>query len=65
MGHELRLAHFGLRTSDLPAAIDWYGKAFNAKTRFRNEVAAFMSFDDEHHRFVLWDGFRLLPRSRG
>lgn len=55
MAHELRLAHFGLRTSNLPAAIDWYGKAFNAKARFRNDVAAFMSFDDEHHRFVLWD----------
>ncbi len=55
MSHSLSLAHFGLRTSDLPAAIDWYGKVFDAKIRFRNEVAAFMSFDDEHHRFVLWD----------
>jgi catechol-2,3-dioxygenase len=22
---------------------------------FRNDLAAFMSFDDEHHRLVLWD----------
>ena len=55
MGNALQIAHFGLRTRDLPAAIEWYGRAFNAKVRFQNEFAAFMSFDDEHHRFVLWD----------
>jgi catechol-2,3-dioxygenase len=55
MPQTLELAHFGLRTRDLPTAIDWYGKAFGAQVRFRNELAAFMSFDDEHHRFVLWD----------
>jgi catechol-2,3-dioxygenase len=55
MPQGLELAHFGLRARDLPAAIDWYGKAFGAEVRFRNELAAFMSFDDEHHRFVLWD----------
>ncbi len=51
----LQLAHFGLRTRNLPAAINWYGRGFGAQVRFRNELAAFMSFDDEHHRFVLWD----------
>jgi catechol-2,3-dioxygenase len=55
MARSLQLAHFGLRTRDLAAAIDWYGRALGAQVRFRNEVAAFMSFDDEHHRFVLWD----------
>ena len=55
MGRPLSLAHFGLRTRNLPAAVEWYAKAFNAQVRFRNELAAFMSFDDEHHRFVLWD----------
>lgn len=55
MSHSLQIAHFGLRTRDLPAAIEWYGRALGASVRFRNEFAAFMSFDDEHHRFVLWD----------
>jgi catechol-2,3-dioxygenase len=55
MGHSLELAHFGLRTRDLPRAIDWYRSALEAEVRFQNELAAFMSFDDEHHRFVLWD----------
>jgi len=55
MGSDLHIAHFGLRTRNLPEAIDWYGRAFNARVRFQNEMAAFMSFDEEHHRFVLWD----------
>lgn len=55
MQRNLELAHFGLRTRDLPAAIEWYGKALDAQVRFSNELAAFMSFDEEHHRFVLWD----------
>ncbi len=55
MGNSLQIAHFGLRTRDLPAAVEWYGRAFGAQVRFQNELAAFMSFDDEHHRFVLWD----------
>ena len=55
MTPSLSLAHFGLRTPDLPRAIEWYAAVFGAKVNFRSEVAAFMSFDDEHHRFVLWD----------
>jgi catechol-2,3-dioxygenase len=55
MARSLQLAHFGLRTRNLPAAIEWYSRALGAQVRFRNELAAFMSFDDEHHRLVLWD----------
>ncbi len=51
----LQIGHFGLRTKDIDRAIEWYGRAFEADVRFRNEFAAFMSFDDEHHRFVIWD----------
>ena len=50
----LRIGHFGLRTKDVDRAVAWYAAAFNADVRFRNEFAAFMSFDDEHHRFVIW-----------
>lgn len=51
----LQIGHFGLRTKDVDRAVEWYGRAFGAEVRFRNEFAAFMSFDDEHHRFVIWD----------
>ena len=63
MGPQLHIAHFGLRTRNLPEAIDWYGRAFDARVRFQNELAAFMSFDDEHHRFVLWDDGETTERS--
>ena len=52
---KVQIGHFGLRTRDVDRAIDWYGRAFGAEVTFRNEFAAFMSFDDEHHRFVIWD----------
>lgn len=55
MAAPLELAHFGLRTTNLERAIAWYREAIGAEVRFRNDIAAFMSFDDEHHRFVLWD----------
>ena len=50
-----RIGHFGLRTRNVDRAIDWYSRVFGAEVRFRNEFAAFMSFDEEHHRFVIWD----------
>lgn len=62
MAQDLELAHFGLRTRDLTGAIEWYGKALDARVRFRNPLAAFMSFDDEHHRFVLWDDGETGPK---
>lgn len=55
MAHALEIAHFGLRTRNLARAVDWYGRALEARVQFQNELMAFMSFDDEHHRFVLWD----------
>ncbi|MBA3577895.1 MAG: VOC family protein [Sphingomonas sp.] len=51
----LKIGHFGLRTQDVDRAVEWYGRAFGADVRFRNEFAAFLSFDDEHHRMVIWD----------
>ena len=63
MGNSLQLAHFGLRTRDLPSAVEWYARAFDAQVRFRNEMVAFMSFDDEHHRFVLWDDGETLEKA--
>ena len=51
----LQIGHFGLRTKDVDRAVEWYSRAFGAEVRFRNQFAAFRSFDDEHHRFVIWD----------
>ena len=62
MTASLQLAHFGLRTTDLDRAVAWYRNALGAEVRFRNDIAAFMSFDDEHHRFVLWDDGETVDR---
>ncbi|HVF36957.1 MAG TPA: VOC family protein [Sphingomicrobium sp.] len=51
----LKIGHFGLRTKNVDRAVEWYGRVFGADVRFRNEFAVFMSFDDEHHRLVIWD----------
>ena len=50
----LQIGHFGMRTKDVDRAVEWYGRAVGAEVRFRNEHAAFLSFDDEHHRMVIW-----------
>lgn len=55
MNRHLEISHFGLRTRDRPAAVEWYGKVLGARVMYENELMAFMSFDDEHHRFVIWD----------
>jgi catechol-2,3-dioxygenase len=35
--------------------LDWYTTVFQAKVQHQNEFLAFMTFDDEHHRFVIFD----------
>ena len=59
----LSIAHFGLRARNLADAVAWYGAAFGARVLFRNDMAAFMTFDDEHHRFAIWDDGATGPRS--
>jgi catechol-2,3-dioxygenase len=51
----LQLGHVGIRTTDVDRAVEWYGRALGADVRFANQYATFMSFDDEHHRIVIWD----------
>ena len=48
------IAHYGIRTRQLKEMISWYKIFFNAEVLYQNEFAAFMTFDDEHHRLVLW-----------
>lgn len=45
-----RLAHFVLRTSRFQEMIDWYKTVLGAEAAFQNEILAFLSYDDEHHR---------------
>jgi catechol-2,3-dioxygenase len=47
------ISHYGIRTKKLAEMIDWYQAFFDAEIRYGNESAAFLTFDDEHHRLVL------------
>jgi len=47
------MAHFVLRARDLEAMIAWYGAVLGMEVVQRNEMLAFLTFDDEHHRMAL------------
>lgn len=48
------ISHYGLRTKRLEEMIHWYQTVFGAKIQHQNEFLAFMTFDIEHHRLVIW-----------
>jgi catechol-2,3-dioxygenase len=48
-----KFAHFVLRTRDLEASLAWYRKVVGMEVVFRNELIAFLTYDDEHHRMAL------------
>ena len=39
-------------TSRFDEMIDWYETVFDATVQYRNPALAFLTFDDEHHRFA-------------
>ena len=48
-----KFAHFVLRTRDLAASVAWYEQVVGMKLVFGNDFAAFLTYDDEHHRLAL------------
>lgn len=49
------IAHYGLRTKNLPEMIDWYKRFLGAEVQFEiTGFGAFMTFDDDHHRIVIF-----------
>jgi len=48
-----KFAHFVLRTRNLEASIVWYRELVGMEVVFRNDLIAFLSYDDEHHRLAL------------
>jgi catechol-2,3-dioxygenase len=48
------IAHYGLRTRNLPEMIEWYKKFLGARIQFEMGFGAFMTFDDDHHRIVIF-----------
>jgi len=47
-----KFAHVVYKTHKYDEMVDWYITVFNATVRHRDERLAFLSYDDEHHRFA-------------
>lgn len=48
-----KLAHVVYRTRRFEEMLRWYGTVFDAKVQYENPGLAFLTFDDEHHRFAI------------
>jgi len=48
------VSHYGLRVRDLQKMTDWYGKFLDARIEHDMGFGVFMTFDDEHHRLVIF-----------
>jgi catechol 2,3-dioxygenase-like lactoylglutathione lyase family enzyme len=45
-------AHIVYRTRRFEEMLSWYTTVFGATVQYRNPALAFLTFDDEHHRFA-------------
>lgn len=48
-------SHYGIRARKYREMIEWYKTVFHAKVQHENEFLAFMTFDEEHHRLVIFE----------
>jgi catechol-2,3-dioxygenase len=46
----IKFAHVVYRTRRFEQMVRWYQAVFDAKQQFKNEMLAFLTYDDEHHR---------------
>jgi catechol-2,3-dioxygenase len=46
------LAHVVYRTRRFEEMLQWYVVVFDAKVQYQNPALAFLTFDEEHHRFA-------------
>lgn len=60
-----RLAHFVLRTSRFEKLVDWYRTVLGATPAFKNDILAFLSYDEEHHRVAILNVPDLEPQPEG
>jgi catechol-2,3-dioxygenase len=49
------ISHYGIRAKRYKEMVDWYKTVFSAKVQHENEFLAFMTFDEEHHRLVIFE----------
>ncbi|MBX3642681.1 MAG: VOC family protein [Rubrivivax sp.] len=47
-----RFCHVVYRTRRFEPMLQWYQAVFDTRAQFQNPVLAFLTYDDEHHRFA-------------
>ena len=47
-----KFAHVVYRTRRFEQMVQWYETVFDAKVQYQNPALAFLTYDDEHHRFA-------------
>ncbi|MBE7418611.1 MAG: VOC family protein [Ideonella sp.] len=47
-----KFVHVAYRTRRFDAMVAWYAAVFDARVQHRNPALAFLTYDDEHHRFA-------------
>jgi catechol 2,3-dioxygenase-like lactoylglutathione lyase family enzyme len=63
MARPSKFAHVVYRTRRFEEMIDWYQKVFDARVQYRNPILAFLTYDEEHHRFAFMNLSALKPTS--
>ena len=48
-----KFAHIVYRTRRFDEMLSWYQSVFDAKVQYQDPALAFLTYDDEHHRFAL------------
>jgi catechol-2,3-dioxygenase len=59
------LSHYGIRAQRYKEMIQWYKTVFRAKVQHENEFLAFLTFDEEHHRLVIFEDAETVDKPAG
>lgn len=60
-----KFVHVVYRTRRFDEMVRWYESVFDAKVQHRNPALAFLTYDDEHHRFAFANLDVLQPGGKG
>jgi catechol-2,3-dioxygenase len=65
MAKPVKFAHVVYSTRRFDEMIAWYRDVFEANVVYQNPVLAFLTYDDEHHRFAFANLDALKPAAEG
>src|SRR4029078_6190772 len=63
MAPPMKLSHVVYMTRRFDEMLNWYKAVFETKVQYKNPAFAFLTYDDEHHRFAFANLSVLSPDS--